>query len=1362
LNNKDKRYPTFFNRCIKSVLRLTFFIIVTLFLPIDSSSQSPKFFPPKFQNLSIKEGLSNLSVHSICQDQSGYIWIGTSCGLNRYDGISFKQYHYGKNQNSLHDNLITELFKNHEGYIFCASSSGITDFYDPFLDEISCFKSNNRKFTHFCDYNNQTFASDHKGLSILRAKEKTTTKVDSFPKDANLNFLISVENQGIWGTNFRNTILYNYLPEKEKYYEYVIPGKCVPNNRISIIKLQNYLVLCISKKLFFFDLNTHSFSKIPDQWKKLEEIKKYTINFISEIDPGILWIGTKEQGLFIYNLSTNSFSVFKKSDNHQNLRTNNLTTLFKDKDNNIWLGTFDKGIEISFEKRKNFNFDMVLSNFTQNIFITSIRSNDEDVFFLGTRGNGLYIYDSKCRKTSILNKENSFINSNYIRSVFTDSKGGIWISTEHSLFLYNYKTGKSRHLKLPGLNNGIVCFCEHDGHLFAGSDGFGFFIYSYKGDLKKNIRKLGNNITQILEKDKNELFISSFFKGIYKYNYKNGLFCNYTEKIKNQNDILDAVVTCYLDSKKDLWIGNFKYGLFRIKNNKPDSLEIYTKDNGLPSNDITGIIEDQNGKIWISTAYGLSCFDKKNEFRNYFYNEGLENIQFHQKAAFIDKHGTLFFGGNYGLTFFNPNIFEDEKENAPKIILESLKVSNIKVKAGDKSKILEQAVNKTKKIELNYHYPSFSIEYRGFDFIAAKNLKYAYKLEGYDKDWIYVDNRTFAGYSNLNPGDYTFKAKVQNSNGRWSIPATLAIAIKPAPWKTWWAFMCYFFLIMALSYIAFRMILRAKLLKKEIKIEHNERVRENDISKMKIKFFNNISHEIRTPLTLIKGNVDYLVSELQQLKIQSSPLKSLQSSTERLLRLINQLLSFRQMENDTLQLEIQEEEVIAVTNNIIDSFRYSAKLKQVSIKIETDLSIITVPLDRDKYEKILSNLISNALKYTNVSGLIIIKIEICKKKDLVNKNISLHQSENFLRISVTDNGKGISPDKLPYIFERFAHYGKTKEKPDYSGLGIGLDFTHRLVEMHQGTITVKSKENKGTCFCFVFPIDKEVYPADTWKSPKNILVEKKDILPGITNINSVNTANTNEKKSVLIAEDDIELNKFIQNSLSCKYKIISAFNGKEAFMLAKNHIPDIIISDIMMPEMSGNELCKAVKENKLISHIPVILLTALSETENKVTGFSCGADEYITKPFDLTILKARIKNLINQRKVLRNYYQNALPVELKETNINKFEISFMKKVNEVVEENYTSPEFNVNQLAEKMNMSRAGFYRKFVSITVILPKNYITSFRINKTTELIKKGEESLSNISYLCGFNSQSMFSVTFKKEKGVTPLQYKKSLQH
>ncbi|WP_430932563.1 response regulator [Saccharicrinis sp. 156] len=988
--------------------------------------------------------------------------------------------------------------------------------------------------------------------------------------------------------------------------------------------------------------------------------------------------------------------------------------------------------------------------------MTSICTDYKGNYYIGTRLSGLFTYNTKTKKTSVLNEKNSFIKDNNIRSLLLSSNNELWISSEKQLHILNLKNGKHRNIEIPKPNNGLVNFCETDHQIFAGSDKQGLLVFSIDGKLLDTITKFNKNVTQILQQKDGKLIVAAHSVGCFIYDYKNNQSENIQKIIAPTLKNLGQIVTIYLDSKENLWIGNFKFGLYRISKDKKE-VTIYTMKNGLPSNDITGIIEDEKGNMWISTAYGLSMLNKKSEFINYSYNEGLENIQFHQKATLKDEFGTLFFGGNFGLTFFNPKVFDFENKQAPKIRLETLKVSNRQVTPDDDTNILTKSLALTSEITLSHHYPSFSIEYKGFDYVSAKNMKYAYILEGSDTDWNYVDNRTFASYQNLKPGDYIFKARVQNDNGNWSSNlATLNIKIKPAPWLTIWALAGYILFLALLILGAFKFVLYIKHYKKELEVEQNERIRENEVSQMKLRFFTNISHEIRTPVTLIKGNVDYLKSELNEKKMTLNSIGSLSNSTDRLLKLINQLLSFRQLENDALDLEIKNQDIIEITKELVISFQYTAKLKHISIEIDTKVKDLIIPVDKDKYEKILNNLLSNSLKFSKKNGQIKVVIEKLNAKDLAHEFKVDNTINNFIKVSVIDNGKGISPDQLPHIFDRYIQYNNNNSKPDYSSTGIGLNFTKRLIELHHGAIAVTSEKNVLTCMRFILPIDAHVYALKDMavKEREQTSIFTEELVPDLHKVNK-------PEKVILLAEDDIELNKFIQKALSGMFQVIPTYDGKDALKLAKKSLPDIIISDVMMPEMDGITLCKSIREDNLISHIPIVLLTAKAEIENKILGFDYGADEYITKPFDLNILKARIQNLIKQRSALQEYYKNAMPVEYKTDTVNQFEVNFMKKINSVVEENYKSVEFNVHLLAEKMNMSRTSFYRKFMNITETPPKDYITNFRINKSLELIHKGYESLGEISFMCGFSSQTIFSNSFRKAKGVLPLQYKKSLK-
>ncbi len=475
--------------------------------------------------------------------------------------------------------------------------------------------------------------------------------------------------------------------------------------------------------------------------------------------------------------------------------------------------------------------------------------------------------------------------------------------------------------------------------------------------------------------------------------------------------------------------------------------------------------------------------------------------------------------------------------------------------------------------------------------------------------------------------------------------------------------------------------------------------------------------------------------------------------------MVNQLLSLRKLENDALDLRVKKDDIIQITKNLVQPFVYVASSREITIKIDSVFDQLSLPIDEDKYEKIMSNLLSNSLKHVEAKGKIRIIIEMPEVPELTSYfgDKSNNKADSFVKISVIDNGVGIPRKDLPHIFDRFAQSKIDQKKPDYSGTGIGLDFTKRLVELHHGAITVSSKKNVETIFSFVLSLNDKTYKKDNWISAEPEV--KSEILE--KHIKETSTVSTNKDKAlILLVEDDLELNRFISSSLKKQFTVISAYNGKEGIKLAKNQLPELIISDIMMPEMDGFEMCKCIREDDLISHIPIILLTAKSDIESQISGYEYGADDYISKPFEQSVLIARINNLIDSRKKLQTSYKQGILVEHEVEVTNKFELNFVKRIEAIVATEYYSPKLNVNFLASQMNMGRTNFYRKFMSVMDVSPKDFITKYRIHKSIDLIKSGNDNFGEISHLCGFGSQSNYSAIFKKEKGVSPLQFKKAL--
>lgn len=1360
------------------VSRLITFLRITLLLFFLFNGyvligQSDNSNPISFKNIGLENGLSNLSVSSFCEDDLGYIWIGTSRGIDRFDGNNFEQFFFDdRDSSSLYHDFITSIIVKNKK-LFIGTNNGL-NYYDIEKEKMHRIASINTSYTALALWGDVIYGSPvFSGLEYYNPEQNKMIHLKSFPNGTMINQLISDKNNGIWCLPTLNYLLL-YNPTVNKLTKFELNTE-TNNSGIKTLNcgriVGNTLWIGSNNGIHLFDIDNRKLLKATQFPESLMALKDIEITCI-EINKNSLWIGTKTDGLFIYNLSSRLMQHFNK-DEINNISSSFLRTIFIDRNNNAWLGTFDTGIDVSFEHRKNFNFDKVLTKYTDKKFVNSIVSDNKGHLYIGTRNNGLVIYDLNSKNIKNFTKLNSPFSCNHIQSMVLDSQGKLWIGTEENLYIMNPANEKINLLHLPYDMASDLSYLQYP----VGSNSFketpdktmliatgtkGILKFDINGNFLGRIEKMGINITQIVASGNGKFIVNSYDQGIFEYNNLTDEFISLTDHVNIYQKKTHEAITIFVDSNGIIWVGSFKYGLFKydLRNN---SLIEYTMKDGLPSNDVIGITEDINHRLWISTSYGLSSFDKKNEFINYFFNEGTGNQQYHQRSVFREESGTIYFGGNNGLTYFNPRSLGTDNKQSPKIVLKSLNVFNQKVFPNDQSGLLNTNLAYTSKIRLNYKYPLFSIDYIGFDYIASNKLKYAYMLEGFNEDWVYEQNSTRASYSNLKSGTYTFKVKAQNNNGIWSDkPAVLTIEVIPAPWETIWAFLIYILTIIFAIYFVFRIILRSKLYKQELEIEHREHAREKEINDMKIKFFANISHEIRTPLTLIYGIVEKL-STIPISDLKNTPVLSrLKYNTERLLKMVNQLLMFKNLESDALGLYIEDEDVVSLTRIFVEPFKFLAESKRIEIEFIFLVNELTIPLDRDKYEKILSNLLSNALKYTNYQGIIKVIVDVKSQTEVIREYAEINQNKsatpiNYIEIQIQDNGIGIPMHEISEIFDRYKRVeGNLSSGPDYSGSGIGLNFTKRLIELHKGAITVESTEGKGSTFSFIIPISSEIYESKDWvresnKPPIDEYFEPKWEIEDPKLENSI---------KILIVEDDTELNAFIKERLSEFFKVVFAFNGAEGLTLAKSQLPDLIVADIMMPVIDGITMCQKMKEDPLLSHIPIILLTAKSDIEDQISGYKHGADAYVVKPFNFDLLKSQIDGLIKIRRKLQKSFQNGLVPNLLKSSLNQLDVNFLHKLDHVIIEKCVDSSFNIEDLAQEMNMSRSSFYRKFVSLTKISPNDYLRKFRINKSIDLMNEGVLNLGEISELCGFSTQGNYSVAFKKEKGVTPKQFQLSI--
>ncbi len=1348
---------------LKSLLLSVLFFVLT-------ESSCFGFSGLQLTNISIKDGLSNLNVTAIAQDQVGYIWIATMRGLNRYNGSEFTHYYYNpKDSVSINSNHVNALLTSEKGLIYVGSTNGLNVYnqkLDIFENPFSPgFK--NLAVLSLAEKNGFVYVGTITGIYRIKSGEKKIERIGkNWVGQRYLNKLFFDRSGKLWCCFDSNAGIACYNEQQDVFDFFTLPG--IPgfpakNSVKSIFQVSdNVLVLSTKYGVSYFDIKAKKFVA-PSEFETLSKgLYGIEIRFVLEKEPFLYWIGTYRSGIYVYDKSRNTLKRHFLSDVSSEIHSNTYLESLTDRSGNIWLASFDAGLDVSFRQAKNFNFDPILNQITKNKFITGIAQDEDNKLVIATRENGFFVYDTKNKTSQNFNQQNSGLSYPYIRSIYVDSLNHYWIGHHYGLQLFYPKSKIFKSLPVPEPNNGVVTILQVDRKVFVGTDRQGLLLFDLDGKLLQKIDSFGDNITKIIRFRKGEILFSSFGKGNFVMNV-NTLAVSKLEGAHEEAPTgIDNSITLHCQDGQHLWLGTYNYGLFSY-NLTTRKFDNFSVSEGLPSSDIVGIEEDDKGNLWLSTSYGLARFNtSENSVQTFFINEGINNYQFHEKSSFKGKDGVIYFGGNSGLTYFVPSEMVSKSAESPEIILEKLFILNKLVVPATSNSILKQALPYTREITLNYKDKLFSIDYVGLDYLSSGTLQYYYMLDGFDKEWYNVGNQRRVTYSNLSRGTYIFKVKAKSRSGEWARnQAELIIHVKPALWFSYLAWVFYIGLLGGIAFFIFRLRIKTFIYKKNLENEHYEYLREREINGMKQKFFTNISHELRTPLTLIYG----LVTQLSQQEKLSPKLReyvqSLDINVNRLLKLINQLLTFKKIESESLALWLENGDINESIRKIVELFSLYAREKEIGIDVLEENSFV-LWFDHDKLEKILSNLLSNAIKHSIKGG----RIEVVIRKIREDQAIALYNLSpdlkvtDYVEISITDNGPGIDKKEWNTIFDRYKQVEyEGRLQPDYSGTGIGLNFTKSLVELHKGKIRMESAIDHGSSFSFILPSDRSVFETHDFADPVAVTdlrsPGKNSLIHSSENFSEL-AIQAQFDITLLVVEDDPHLNTFLVNSLKKYFKIISAHDGEIGLKMVIQHLPEIVVSDIMMPKMDGYELTKRIKENKELCHIPVILLTAKSETSSQIEGMQSGADFYIAKPFDLNFLLAAIDSqLKNRRRIQELFFKGMIPNPEK-MEINKLDLNFLSRLNSIIEKELSNTDLDISLLASSLNMGRSSFYRKFIGLTSLSPVAYIRKFRINKSIELMASGKYSLSEISDLTGFSSQSYFSTAFRQEKSVTPTEF------
>ncbi len=1045
------------------------------------------------------------------------------------------------------------------------------------------------------------------------------------------------------------------------------------------------------------------------------------INTILRDKAGIMWLGSIGGGVLAADTSQPMFASHSLDFADNDIPITSIRALFTDSERNIWMGIGTYGlacIEYTTGKLKSHSQIPEFAGMTvPTVFSVVQRQNSGDIWF-GTYDGGIFIY-RKGRKVENLTAENcEFVGNSCVSALYEDGHGNCWVGTRGSL-----------------------------GVLLANGKSFLFGPMTFA----EKTRLDWFYVRDIITDSENSVWIATSNYGLihiqgdihHPSTLKYDNYSFYNGKLTTNN-----VLCLYKDKTGRLWVGTEGGGLY-LYDRQNNCFEAKNQEYNIPGDMVGSIEEDKNGNLWLGTNAGLVKLGAQSPGRDavvrvYTEVDGLQGNFFISRSA-CSRDGELFFGGYRGYNSFIPENME-EKQRDVSLAITDIKIFNRSITLlplDMQRKISRFTPTFTQRIELPYQYNNFSIEFATLTYKNPELNRYAYQLEGFDKNWVYTNsNRRFAYYNNLKSGTYTFRLKATDENGIWSgYIRELTVVILPPFWATWWAYILYVLFAAGTVFWLFRITRNRILLQNELRLREIEKMKSEELNHAKLQFFTNITHELLTPLTIVSATVDELKAQAPQ---HTDLFAVMYNNIHRLIRLLQQILEFRKAETGNLKLRVSSGDIAAFVRKETEGFQPLIKKSKIHFSVLCNPDSIIGYFDTDKLDKILYNLLSNAAKYTVEGGFIQVTLSYAEDRDHI-----------FLKVK--DNGEGISQEKQKTLFQRF--YEGDYRKFNTIGTGIGLSLTKDLVELHKGTISVESESGQGAEFIVCIPIDRSYFSEDQIDDETIVPIQKTGTYADEEDVQTNDEAEVVKKKhSVLVIEDNEELLQLMTRLLKREYNVFTAENGKEGIIVLENEDIDLIVSDVMMPEMDGIEFCKYVKGNLEISHIPVILLTAKNKEEDRAEAYEVGADAFISKPFNLPVLYARIRNLLKHKEGLVHDFKHQLVFELKDLNYTSLDEDFLQRAIDCVNGHLEDAEFDQPQFADEMKTSKSTLYKKLKSLTGLNTSAFIRNVRLKSACRIMEeKGSNiRISELAYAVGFNDPKYFSSCFKKEFGMLPSEY------
>ncbi len=1336
---------------------------------------SPKIFGQpdslRFEHLSVKQGLSHNKIFCILQDREGFLWFGTRDGLNKYDGYNFTVYQPdpANPTHHLRHNWIKDIYEDKAGTLWVATLGGLhkvdkrSGTFTYYSADTVAGGFRNGCYAIFEDHDGSLLITTEGGINRFDPETETFSFYPPPTPDNRFMYSIVEDQAGILWIGTLQGLFQLDLPTGQ-YTRFVLDStRADQTDIISSVYHDISGTLWVASKgvgLYRLEPGSRKVTLYPE----LADCYIYSMG-LWEDEKETLWIGTNK-GLKLLNKKTGSLVTFRA--NHAvsgSLSNDVVRTIYQDRSGTLWVGTVN-GIDKLPGQLKKFRTyqvtpDVSFSQLPEN-FINAICEDRQGIIWLGTYFNGLYRYD---RQTGTYTNyqsdpaDESSLMTNQIDEIYEDSHGILWIGTAKGLHAMDRKTGQ--FTRYPTKIFIFTIAEDTRGNIWIGGNGIASFDrrtgqFTYIKNLPNHAdgEKI-RTIIKILTSRTGDLWLASTSQFLRKLNPMTGESFSFRHSLKDTLGVLNDndIRSLYEDNEGVLWVGTNQGGLNRLDPNT-NTFTAFTKHDGLPSNHIAGILSDKKGNLWLSTHKGICRFNPKTKsYRNYDQSEGLQDNEFHDVYA-MSKKGELLFGGPNGFNIIHPDSIEYNWQ-LPPLHITSFSVLN------------EPRPFDSEVIELSHRENFISFDFVALNFHNSRKNRYAYQLKGLDQDWVYSGTRRFANYTDLKPGHYTFRVKGANNDGVWNEQgASINIIISPPWWQTWWAKILYALAAGLVLYALRYYTVSRERLNADLKLKSIESEKLLEMDHLKSHFFANISHEFRTPLTLILGPLEKLLSTNENSSLRET-YQTMYRNTQRLLTLINQLLDLSKLEAGKMKLEPSPTNLIQYLKRIVFSFTSLAESKKVLFRFQYPNDNPVVYLDADKLEKILTNLIANAFKFTPEEGQITVSASLKSADDPLLpeplQNAKLSSRHNVLQLLVQDDGLGIPEDQVQKIFNRFyqADNSQTREQ---GGTGIGLSLVQELVELHQGHISIQSQVGKGSCFTVYLPLliadyheivvtenpvepSKAIFPADSIKEHNHHQQVFTD---------SMKASTYTKNPLVLIVEDNAEIRFYIRENLEPYYKVMEAADGAEGYGIAQETIPDLIISDVMMPKMDGVELCRKLKLDEKTSHIPVILLTAKASGDNKIAGLETGADDYIIKPFEARELLARGRNLIDTRRKLRERFTKQISLQPAAIAITSVDEKFLQRAMQLMEEHMSDPDFGVETFGREVGMSRTQLFRKLKALTNQSPGDFIRIMRLKRAAELLEKGAGTIAEVAFQTGFQDPSYFTKCFQKQFGQTPSEF------